>query len=97
MRTRTGVCRDYAVLTVALLRASDIEAHIVTGRAGSGFATTGHTWVEFRAGDRWVEMDPTFASGVVTGTAFIPQYDGRYFDPLPEFLRTTHAREGIQY
>lgn len=97
LRTRMGVCRDYAALAVALLRAAGIKSHMVTGKAGSGFAVTGHAWVEFYDGERWVEMDPTFASGVVVGTEFVPQYDARYFDPAPEFLKTTHVREGIQY
>ncbi|MDB4895258.1 MAG: transglutaminase protein, partial [Firmicutes bacterium] len=97
LRTRTGVCRDYAALAVALLRAAGVKSHIVTGRAGSGYDVAGHAWVEFYNGDRWVEMDPTFASGVVSGTGFVPRYDARYFDPAPDFLKTTHTREGIQY
>ena len=97
LQTRIGVCRDYAALAVALLRAAGIKSHVVTGKAGSGYAVAGHAWVEFYNGDRWVEMDPTFASGVVSGTEFIPRYDARYFDPAPDFLKTTHTRDGIQY
>lgn len=97
LRTRTGVCRDYAALAVAMLRAAGIPSHVVVGKAGSGFDTAGHAWVEFLDGQRWVEMDPTFAAGVVTGTEFLPRYDGRYFDPAPTLLNATHVREGIQY
>jgi|GEM_PF-2845225 len=97
LRTRIGVCRDYAALAVALLRAAGIKSHVVTGKAGPGYDVAGHAWVEFYNGERWVEMDPTFASGVVKGTEFVPQYDARYFDPAPEFLKTSHTREGIQY
>jgi len=97
LRTRIGVCRDYAALAVALLRAAGIKSHVVTGKAGSGYDVAGHAWVEFYNGERWVEMDPTFASGVVKGTEFVPQYDARYFDPAPEFLKTSHTRDGIQY
>lgn len=97
LSTRTGVCRDYAALTVALLRAGGLEAHVVTGKAGSGFRVVGHAWVEVRLGERWVEMDPTFGAGVVDGTDFIPRYDPRYFDPPAGLLAETHTREGIQY
>lgn len=97
LNTRLGVCRDYAALAVALLRASGIEAHEVVGKAGSGYDVAGHAWLEAHIGDRWVQMDPTFASGVVSGTEFVPRFDGRYFDPAPEFLGQTHTREGVQY
>lgn len=52
-------------LAVALMRATGIKAHVVTGKAGSGYDVTGHAWMEFHNDERWVEMDPTFASGVV--------------------------------
>lgn len=97
LQTRTGVCRDYAALTVALLRAAGMKAHIVTGKVGAGYGSTGHAWVEVLIGDRWVEMDPTFASGVIIGVTFEPRYDPAYFDPDPLFLAKTHRRDGVQY
>ncbi len=82
---------------MALLRAAGMEARLVTGEAGSGFLRTGHSWVEVKVGDRWVEMDPTFASGVIVGIAFEPRFDPSYFDPDPAFLAKTHRRDGVQY
>lgn len=100
LRTRTGVCRDYTYLAVALARAAGLESRIVVGKAGqpnSPFGVTDHSWVEVRVGDRWLEMDPTFASGVVIGTRFIPRFNPDYFDPKPEFMAEDHTREGIVY
>lgn len=92
LHTRTGVCRDYAALAVAL-RAAGMESHVVTGTAGG----TAHAWVEVKVGERWIEMDPTFGAGVVQGTTLIPRYDSQYFDPSPQFLARTHRRGGTQY
>ena len=36
LELKSGVCQDYAFLATALLRASDIEARFVEGRAGGG-------------------------------------------------------------
>lgn len=95
LRQQTGVCRDYANLAVALLRAAGMEAHVVTGTVVSGFFPQDHAWLEVRVGDRWLEMDPTFASGHVENGKFVPAFDPAWYDPdgkLPG-----HTRKGVQY
>lgn len=66
---RTGVCSEYAGLTVAMARAAGVPARLVYGWAnGSGLVGTlgngtRHVWVEFYDADRgWITVDPTFAS-----------------------------------
>lgn len=71
LRTKTGICFDYAVLTAAMLRSLSIPARLDIGYSGSVY----HAWVtvyietigwiehaiEFN-GDEWKLIDPTFVS-----------------------------------
>ena len=70
LQSRTGVCEDYAKLSVALARAAGIPARVVYGYtdsgskwpAGGAFSLKGyrHAWAEFYlAGRGWVPADPT--------------------------------------
>lgn len=70
LQSRTGVCEDYAKLSVALARAAGIPARVVYGYtdngnkwpAGGAFPLQGyrHAWVEYYlAGRGWVPADPT--------------------------------------
>ena len=71
LRTKTGICFDYAALTVAMLRSLSIPARLDIGYSGNAY----HAWVtvyiksigwvehaiEF-SGDEWKLIDPTFVS-----------------------------------
>jgi transglutaminase-like putative cysteine protease len=69
INTKTGICFDFAVLTVAMLRVQNIPAQLVVGYSDTAY----HAWIkvyssdngnvigqyEFK-GSEWVRMDPTF-------------------------------------
>ncbi|MDE3722801.1 transglutaminase-like domain-containing protein [Nocardiopsis sp. N85] len=64
-----GCCRDFALLTVAALRAQGVAARTRVGFAGylePGFHTD-HVVVEYRDGGRWVRCDTQFEPGSVAG------------------------------
>jgi hypothetical protein len=94
LRTRSGVCQDYAFLVIALLRASGIPARFIEGEAGG----QRHAWVEAYVNGRWVTMDPTWGSGYITSDGqYVKKYDERWFDPSPEEFARTHRRTGVMY
>lgn len=76
LRTKKGICYDYAVLMTAMLRGMDIPTKLVFGFAARENADpVYHAWilvyseetgwidlVEF-TGNSWARMDPTFAAG----------------------------------
>ncbi len=94
LRTKSGVCQDYAFLTLALLRASGIPSRFVEGEAGD----QRHAWVEAYADGRWIIMDPTWGSGYITPEGrYVKKYDERWFDPDPEEFAKTHHRTGVSY
>ena len=63
-----GVCRDFAHLTIALLRALNYPARFVTGVDYGAPAELGppdfHAYVEVFLGDRWYLFDPTGISPI---------------------------------
>ncbi|MGM0866417.1 MAG: transglutaminase domain-containing protein [Bacillota bacterium] len=96
LETKTGVCQDYAYLAIAMLRASDIEARFVEGRAGGIFPGR-HAWVEANLDGEWVTMDPTWGSGYLKDGKFVPTFNEDYFDPDMNALKKTHTRTGVSY
>lgn len=76
LRTRTGICFDYAALTSSMLRSLSIPSRLSIGYSGD----IRHAWidvyiesigwvknaVEFN-GNEWKMMDPTFASALGSG------------------------------
>lgn len=94
---KTGVCQDYSYLTIALLRASDIEARFVEGMARGGWWPSKHAWVEADLEGQWITMDPTWGSGYVDDDKFVANYDEEYFDPNMEEFKKTHTRTGVSY
>ena len=57
LQTKKGLCRDYANLVTALVRAEGIEARTVIGQAGTDGNWYGHAWNEVKIGGRWISMD----------------------------------------
>ena len=72
LEERVGVCRDFAYLMTALLRAEGIPARPISGLALNLFGLLGsnandwshagasHSWVEFFADDSWHFADPSW-------------------------------------
>jgi transglutaminase-like putative cysteine protease len=68
LRTKEGVCRDYATLAATLMRAAGIPTKLVTGAVYSGDGFYYHAWVENWVGDRWIAFDPTLGGGLADAT-----------------------------
>ncbi|WP_244668299.1 transglutaminase domain-containing protein [Bacillus sp. NTK074B] len=96
LQSKTGVCQDYAYLAIAMLRAIDIEARFVDGRAGGIFPGR-HAWVEANLDGEWVTLDPTWGSGYLKDGQFVPAFNEDYFDPDMNEFKKTHTRTGVSY
>ena len=57
--TKEGVCRDYAILTATLLRASGIPARLSSGLECFEGRFYYHAWAEAWDGKRWIGIDST--------------------------------------
>lgn len=97
LELRKGICQDYAYLTIALLRASNVEARLIEGNAFGGFWPQKHAWVEAKVDGSWLTMDPTWGAGYIKDDAFVAQYTAEYFDPNPTEFEKSHKRTGVSY
>lgn len=71
MRSREGVCRDYAILFAALARAVGIPTRLCSGIVYGDGKFYYHAWVECQIGpdaDSWVPYDPTLPTDFVDAT-----------------------------
>jgi hypothetical protein len=66
LKTKEGVCRDYAVLTATLLRAAGVPSRLVSGLVYEVGSFYYHAWVEVWDGTSWVGVDSTLPSGKLT-------------------------------
>ncbi|MFL1378672.1 MULTISPECIES: transglutaminase-like domain-containing protein [unclassified Nocardiopsis] len=78
-----GCCRDFALVTVAALRAQGVAARPRVGFAGyleEGFHTD-HVVAEYHDGGRWVRVDTQFAPGAMGAVDLgdLPDDDPRVF------------------
>lgn len=59
IRSKEGVCRDYAILTASLLRSAKIPARLASGMVYAQGAFYYHAWVESWDGKGWYGIDAT--------------------------------------
>ncbi len=59
LKTKEGVCRDYAILSATLMRAAGIPTKVVSGIVYAEGAFFYHAWVEVWDGKNWIGFDST--------------------------------------
>ncbi|MGB9976894.1 transglutaminase domain-containing protein [Thermovenabulum sp.] len=77
LKTRKGVCYDFAALTAALGRAAGVKVKLVKGEGKLGDFQGLHTWNEFFSEEenKWINIDTTF--GAVGEEEY---FDNEYFN-----------------
>jgi len=84
LKSRSGVCIDFAHLMTALLRADRIPSHTIVGLAMPSIINfrnasdwnhqaESHAWVEYLAGGKWHFADPAWG-----GSSCFDHFDGRH-------------------
>ena len=66
LKTKEGVCRDYAVLTATLLRAAGVPTRLVSGLVYEDGSFYYHAWAEVWDGAHWIGVDSTLPTGKVS-------------------------------
>lgn len=67
LKSKVGVCRDYAILFASLARAANIPSKVVSGLIYTDGAFYYHAWVECYVG-KWIPFDATLTSDFVDAT-----------------------------
>ncbi|HVL39847.1 MAG TPA: transglutaminase-like domain-containing protein [Fimbriimonadaceae bacterium] len=68
LKTREGVCRDYAILTASLMRAAGIPTRLASGLVNWDGTFFYHAWVEVWDGKRWIGLDSTSPNSQISAT-----------------------------
>ena len=67
LKSKVGVCRDYAILLASLARSAGVPSKVVSGLIYTDGAFYYHAWVECYVG-KWVPFDATLTSDFVDAT-----------------------------
>lgn len=93
LRTREGVCRQFALLFARLSERMCIPAFVVSGytrSAGGGIMPEPHDWAAALIDGRWYFYDPTFGMGYVKDYKFIRRPLMDFCHVAPERMVQTH-------
>ncbi|MFY0253800.1 transglutaminase domain-containing protein [Chitinophaga sp. 30R24] len=93
LRTRKGICTDYAVLYAQVCREAGISALVVTGYGLQNdimIPTGSHDWVIVKNGAQWTVTDPTWGAGYVDNGRFIQRTNWAWFQVAPQLAVKTH-------
>ena len=92
LRTRTGVCLNYACLFNELSIKAGIKSYVIQGFTKQGFRVDflPHVWCAGFIDSTWYLFDPTWGSGYVEKGKFVNQVNNFYFMTPPEDMIRSH-------
>lgn len=92
LKTRKGICFDFAAAMSAMLRSQGVPTRLVVGYAGSAYHAWISVWTEatgwidnvvYFDGKNWVRMDPTFAASAKQSDAVMKYIgDGKNYKEM---------------
>lgn len=92
LRTRMGICENYASLFTDICIKSGLKSFVVEGYTKqNGFTSyIPHAWNAALIDTTWYLFDPTWGSGYVNGGKFFKKINNDYFKVSPSTLIKSH-------
>jgi hypothetical protein len=92
LRTRRGICENYAALFTDICTKSGIKSFVVSGYTKqSGFVDyIPHAWSAALIDSSWYLFDPTWGSGYISGGKFHKKINNEYYKANPTTLIKSH-------
>ncbi len=92
LRTRKGICENYASLFTDICIKSGIKSFVIEGYTKqNGFTDyIPHAWSAALIDSSWFLFDPTWGSGYVNGGKFFKKINNDYYKVNPETLIKSH-------
>ena len=92
LKTRKGICENYAALFDDICNKSGIRSLIIEGYTKqNGFADyVPHAWCAAFIDTSWFMFDPTWGSGYVSNSKFYKKINNNYFKATPAALIRSH-------
>lgn len=106
LRTKKGVCQDYAALFQTLCESTGIECTTIIGKSKNDLSLIGkfaqfndHAWNAVKIGNYWRLLDVTWASGAMNSQTqkMEQQFNDGYFFTSPEIFFLNHFPEDKQW
>jgi len=92
LRTRKGICENYASLFTDICNKSGIKSFVIEGYTKqNGFTDyIPHAWSAALIDSSWLLFDPTWGSGYVNGGKFFRKINNDYYKASPTTLIKSH-------
>lgn len=92
LKTRKGVCIDYAEVFNDLSKKIGIESYIIDGytKQYGKVTTLAHAWTAAKIDGNWYVFDPTWGSGYVDKGKFSKRINNNYFKAEPSKIIASH-------
>lgn len=92
MKSRLGVCENYAAIFNEICIKCGLTADVVVGytRQPAYTSFVRHGWNAVKVNDTWQLFDPTWGSGVIMDDRFVRKINDEYFNAPPSSLIHTH-------
>jgi Transglutaminase-like superfamily len=92
LKTRKGICENYAALFHELCTKTGIRSYIIEGYTKqNGFTDyIPHAWCAAFVDDSWFLFDPTWGSGYVNNGKFYNKINNNYFRMIPPVAIRSH-------
>ena len=91
LKTRRGVCANYAALFNACCKSVGVQSYIIEGYTRQNDKVVGiaHAWNAIKIDGMYYNIDATWASGYIQGTKYNQKFRDNYFMISPsEFIKT---------
>ncbi|WP_338791260.1 transglutaminase domain-containing protein [Bernardetia sp. MNP-M8] len=92
LKTRKGICENYALLFTDICNKSGIKSFVVEGYTKqNGFTDyIPHAWSAALIDTSWVLFDPTWGSGYIDNGKFLKKINNEYYKASPTTLIKSH-------
>jgi hypothetical protein len=92
LKTRKGICSDYAAIFNEINAAIGINSIIISGytKQNGTIGNLAHAWCAARIDNQWFVFDPTWAAGGISNGAFIKKLNEVYFKAEPNKIIASH-------
>lgn len=92
LKTRKGICENYAALFNDICTKSGIKSYVVEGytRINGNVNTVPHAWCAALVDSSWYLFDPTWGAGYVNDSKFYKKINNDYFKVSPSALINSH-------
>ena len=92
LKTRKGVCIDYAEIFKSTANQVGIKTYIIEGytKQNGKINNLSHAWCASKIDDKWYLFDPTWGAGGVLNGSFIKKMNFNWFKVTPSKMNLSH-------